>query len=186
MPATLLLLALLAPAVSEMGVDRMPLNNPTRVSGRMTIDTDGLIADEVLSERCDRRDIYRQPRTSLVYRNGRALDPNVVPFVVVPIHEKDIHLGDYAVVTYRGRSVLAIVGDRGPAFGEASIATAEALGIGTDGLRGGVEGGVSYAFFPSSGSRPRNQAELMGSLSRMAPVFLAQFQDRSQLVASRR
>jgi hypothetical protein len=112
--------------------------------------------------------------TALNYaHHGGPLDASKIPYVVIPLDEKGIKLGDYVVVRYRGRSVLAIVGDRGPRFGEASAATARALGIAPSGLNGGVESGVTYTFFPGSGRRPADEAELSASLQANAPALIA-------------
>ena len=49
-----------------------------------------------------------------------------------------------------------MVGDQGPAdlIGEASYATARALGIDPDPVRGGASGGVTYILFRDSRVRP--------------------------------
>lgn len=61
-----------------------------------------------------------------------------------------IVLGSQAFVTYKGKTVPAVVGDIGPhsRLGEMSIACAKALGIPESPLTGGVESGVSYEIQP--------------------------------------
>ena len=84
----------------------------------------------------------------------RYLDSETVPFIVVPgplrRAVEPVVLGCRATVTYHGQTVEAVVGDFGPAshLGEASIATAQALGIGSDPRTGGVDSGVLYHLVP--------------------------------------
>jgi hypothetical protein len=86
--------------------------------------------------------------------NGKPLNAMVIPFIVVPPDiGHGIHLGDYAAVTYGGRTILAVVGDIGPkgVVGEASPAVARPLGIPSDVNSGGVGNGVTYVILPGSG-----------------------------------
>jgi hypothetical protein len=131
----------------------------------MAIDTDGA--------RRAPEDPYWQGDTSLHYANGRPLDAQTVPFVVIPLGENRVGLGDLVKVSYRGRSVMAVVGDRGPRYGEASAATARALGIPASGLSGGVDSGVTYEFFPGSARRPKDQSQLMADLRGRSTVTMA-------------
>ncbi|MBI3553759.1 MAG: hypothetical protein HY077_14780 [Elusimicrobia bacterium] len=141
---------------------------------KMSIDTDGLIADPVLARQIKRRDRWHQDSTSYLYANGRSLDATKVPYIVLPLSYHGAELGDLALVEYRGRKVWAVCGDRGPRFGEASAAAAQALGINPDGRSGGVGSGVTYTVFPgSSGARPRDEAELAAFIDRSAPSLYA-------------
>jgi hypothetical protein len=75
-----------------------------------------------------------QPRTSYTV-NGQYLDANTDPYVVVPIGSP-IPNGTRVTITNHttGRQVEAVVGDRGPAYGEMSRAAAVAIGSWTDGM----------------------------------------------------
>ncbi len=82
----------------------------------------------------------------------RYLDSEHVRYVVVPSsfrrHVPGVVLGCKCLVTYGGQTVEAVVGDIGPDFGEASIATANALGIQSNPRHGGIGSGVEYRFYP--------------------------------------
>lgn len=82
----------------------------------------------------------------------RYLDSEKVRYVVVPSsfrrHVPGIVLGCKCLVTFNHQTVEAVVGDIGPDFGEASIATADALGIQSDPRHGGIGFGVEYRFYP--------------------------------------
>lgn len=125
-----------------------------------------------------RGDKTGQPRTSLLYKNGDSLNPSVVPFIVVPpdfrTTYKGVELGDYAAVSYRSKTVYAIIGDHGPAgvLGEGSISLAAGLGINTDPNTGGTNRReVRYLIAPGSKDRdgpPRDAAAIQ---ARGAQVF---------------
>jgi hypothetical protein len=88
------------------------------------------------------------------------VDSATVPFIVVPpiIIKKvaGVVMGCRAVVTNtrNGKTVEAVVADRGPSnhLGEISVACARALGIPTGGTHpangGGAESGIKYQLFP--------------------------------------
>ncbi|MFI5349876.1 MAG: glycoside hydrolase family 75 protein [Elusimicrobiota bacterium] len=137
---------------------------PIAYSSGMMIDTDGFVREPRRRAAIERRDPDHLPETSLRYADGSALDPVQIPYVVLPVGYDEAKIGDLAVIRYRGRSVLAVVGDRGPegVIGEASIAAAESLGIDSDGATGGVEDGVTYTVYPGTGLKnPRGQDELL-------------------------
>ncbi|MBI2362650.1 MAG: hypothetical protein HYV15_04640 [Elusimicrobia bacterium] len=150
-------------------------NVVTRTAG-MTIDTDGDLsgADPELA-RLARRDPYRQSGTSMRYSNGRSLDPTRVPYVVVPLKSGMAKLGDLVVVEYGGRSVLAVVGDKGPAhrFGEGSMALARQLGINPSGVSGGVSSGVRYTFLGRGVGRVGGTDEMVAALQSHQTALLA-------------
>lgn len=133
----------------------------------MTIDTDGDLsnADPKLAALA-RRDPYRQAETSVRYRNGRSLDPTRVPYVVIPIGYTAAKNGELVVVQYGGRSVVAVVGDRGPRhkFGEGSMALAVALGINPSGTSGGVGSGVKYTFLGTTVGTTASESDMLGKL----------------------
>lgn len=66
-----------------------------------------------------------------------------------------VRMGDCAVVLYDGKTVAAVVADKGPHPGEGSIALCQALGVPSDPRHGGVSAPVvSFAVFPGSAPRP--------------------------------
>ncbi|MBI5597867.1 MAG: hypothetical protein HY928_17415 [Elusimicrobia bacterium] len=147
----------------------------TRTAG-MTIDTDGALSDaDPELARMARRDPYRQSGTSMRYANGRSLDPTRVPYVVVPLKSNMAKLGDLVVVEYGGRSVLAVVGDKGPAhrFGEGSMALARQLGINPSGVSGGVSNGVRYTFLGRGVGRVGGTDEMVAALESHQTALLA-------------
>lgn len=89
-----------------------------------------------------------------LHHGDNALDATKVPFIVVPpIIRKGvvgIVLGCQAAVAYNGKTCSAVVGDIGPhdKLGEISVACAEALGIPSSPIDGGVDSGVSYHLLP--------------------------------------
>lgn len=136
-------------------------------SAGMAIDTDGDLtnADPTLAKLA-RKDPWRQSQTSVRYRNGKSLDPTRVPYVVIPIGYSDAKNGELVVVEYGGRSVLAVVGDRGPKhkFGEGSMALAVALGINPSGTSGGVGSGVKYTFLGTTVGSTTSEADMLAKL----------------------
>lgn len=94
-----------------------------------------------------------QKETSLKLK-GVSLNSNVDRYIVVPPAiidaVKPIVLGCEAIVTYRGISTTAVVGDIGPhkKLGELSEACARALHIDPSPTRGGVPSGVHYRIWP--------------------------------------
>lgn len=125
----------------------------------MDIDCDGRP-----SRHCNRRtDPYFSAATAFQQSDGRHLDAERIPYIVVPApsHIWDhgahgIHGGSIAAVVYRGRVRYAVVGDVGPydILGEASYATAKALGIPPDPRSGGTASGVTYIVFKDARVTP--------------------------------
>ncbi len=70
-----------------------------------------------------------------------------------PLH--GIRLGQVALVIYNGRMQFGIFGDAGPSsvIGEASYAMAQALGIPSSPISGGVDSGVTYLVFTDPTAR---------------------------------
>lgn len=145
-------------------------------SAGMAIDTDGDLsnADPKLAALA-RRDPWRQAETSVRYRNGRSLDPTRVPYVVIPIGYKAAKNGEFVVVGYKGRSVLAVVGDRGPRhkFGEGSMALAVALGINPSGTSGGVGSGVTYTFLGHGVGATASEGDMLSALQKRSMALQA-------------
>lgn len=134
----------------------------------MAIDTDGDLSrgDPELSALA-RRDPDRKGGTNLLYADGRALDPTRVPYVVLPGGSRFARLGDLVRVEYQGRSALAVAGDIGPRnkFGEGSMALARSLGISPDGVKGGIESGVTYTFLGRNVGSISGEKQLMSILA---------------------
>lgn len=84
----------------------------------------------------------------------RYLDSETELFTVVPGPVRHmvgpVVMGCLAIVSYKGKSRVAVVGDSGPAshLGEISIALARELGIPSSPKDGGISAGVSYKMFP--------------------------------------
>jgi hypothetical protein len=97
-----------------------------------------------------------KPETSLHYPTGESLNPAQIPFIVVPTDfnktNPDVQLGDYAAVSYGGKTLYAIVGDRGPAgtVGEGSLVLASNLGINPNPNHGGIDANVHYVILAGS------------------------------------
>jgi hypothetical protein len=125
----------------------------------MDIDCDGRSGP-----RCNRdTDPSFQSMTSFQQSDGRYLSSETLPFVVVPVPSRiwdyrvhGIKGGSVAAVIHEGRVQYAVVGDTGPqnVIGEASYATAKALGISPDPISGGTASGVTYIVFEDSLVRP--------------------------------
>jgi hypothetical protein len=118
----------------------------------MDIDCDGR-----RTSKCNEMtDPWFQGTTAFPQSDGAQLNAETLPFIVVPSagriwdhRASGIRGGTVAAVIYEGRVVYAVVGDTGPGevIGEASYATAEALGINPDPRGGGVASGVTYILF---------------------------------------
>lgn len=82
----------------------------------------------------------------------RYLNSETEVFIVVPgsfrKHVQGIVIGCRAEIEYQGRFIKAVAGDVGPAWGEASIAAAKALGINADPRHGGTSSGVTIRVYP--------------------------------------
>ena len=101
--------------------------------------------------------------TAYQQSDGRELDPERLPFIVVPAasgiwnyRDHGIRGGSVVAVVYRDRVQYAVVGDTGPhdLIGEASYATADALGINPEPHGGGAASGVTYIVFKNSKVSP--------------------------------
>ncbi|HEY9328613.1 MAG TPA: glycoside hydrolase family 75 protein [Streptomyces sp.] len=104
-------------------------------------------------------DPWFQGDTAFHTSDDRPLNAEELPYVVVPSRSSlwdfsgsGIKGGGVVAVVHAGKVEYAVVGDTGPAgiIGEASYATAEALGINPDPKAGGVGSGVTYILFKDS------------------------------------
>ncbi|MEU0112472.1 glycoside hydrolase family 75 protein [Streptomyces bobili] len=145
----------------------------------MDIDCDGRPG-----QRCNSTtDPAFSPATAFQQSDGRYLNAESLPFIVVPgvsplwnHRDHGVRGGSVAAVVYRDRVQYAVVGDVGPReiIGEASYAAAEALGIRPDPRGGGVASGVTYIVFKDSRATPiesRTSAVEVGE--RLARAFVA-------------
>ncbi|WP_053668168.1 glycoside hydrolase family 75 protein [Streptomyces sp. NRRL B-1140] len=125
----------------------------------MDIDCDGRPGT-----RCNvRTDPYFAASTAYSQSDGRPLSAERLPFIVVPApsrlwdyRDHGIGGGSVVAVVYRDRVQYAVVGDAGPKgiIGEASYATAKALGIRADPHGGGAPSGVTYIVFKNTKVSP--------------------------------
>jgi hypothetical protein len=101
-----------------------------------------------------------QNQTAATDSKGNPLDAANLPYVVVPgkstkfdFGANGVKLGDVILVLYKGQIEYAVYGDVGPTtiIGEASYATAQALGIDPNPSTGGVDTpDVLYVAFPGA------------------------------------
>lgn len=125
----------------------------------MDIDCDGRPGDL-----CNARtDPSFSAATSYLQSDGRYLSAETLPYIVVPgastiwdHRAYGVLGGSVAAVVYHDRVEYAVVGDTGPkqVIGEASYATARALGIPPDPRTGGTASGVTYIVFQNSRVSP--------------------------------
>jgi hypothetical protein len=152
------------PAVIETRIQLTSKNVPlVGFTGPINIDDDGKGGGGL-------GDPTHQWQTKLQYPGGESLNPRVVPFIVIPGDFGTAHpavkYGDYSSVTYNGRTLYAIVGDKGPngVLGEGSTSLANGLGINSHPVTGGLQTpSVGYLILPGSGSKfpiPRTNAEV--------------------------
>ncbi|GGX32336.1 glycoside hydrolase family 75 protein [Streptomyces lomondensis] len=144
----------------------------------MDIDCDGRPGP-----RCNRRtDPYFAASTAYAQSDGRPLSAETLPFVVVPApsgiwdyREHGVGGGSAVAVVYGDRVQYAVVGDTGPQgiIGEASYATAKALGIRPDPHGGGVPSGVTYIVFKNTRVSPiEDHAAAVATGERVARRFV--------------
>ncbi|MDT9699957.1 glycoside hydrolase family 75 protein [Streptomyces sp. P17] len=130
----------------------------------MDIDCDGRPG-----RRCNgRTDPYFGDATAFTQSDGRYLDAERLPYVVVPApspvwdyRDHGIRGGSVVALVYRDRVRYAVVGDVGPRdiIGEASYAAAQALGIHPDPRGGGTDSGVTYIVFKDTRVEPIEDRE---------------------------
>lgn len=146
--------------------------------GDMDIDCDGRAGS-----RCNRRtDPYFSDTTAFQQSDGRHLDAETLPYIVVPMpsriwnyRDHGVRGGSVAAVVHDGQVQYAVVGDVGPhdVIGEASYATAQALGISPDPRGGGTDSGVTYIVFKDVRVKPIEDHEAAVELGeRLARKFV--------------
>lgn len=132
---------------------------------RMDIDSDG-------SPRARQIDPTGQTQTSMRYTDGKSINSEVVPYMVLPggqYSQFGIKLGDMCLVRNRenGRMAIAVFADVGPRHkrGEGSMALATELGINPSPTRGGTsKPNIEYLVLPGSGSPVQNQDQLLARI----------------------
>lgn len=127
----------------------------------MSIDCDGRTAAQC--SRSTDGDAFA-PETAVHQSDGRPFNAATTPYVVLPrpdnptwsYRDAGISPGDVAAVIYNGHVEYAVFADVGPRqqIGEASYATAAALGIDPDPGNGGTRGDVTYVLFPHTRPNP--------------------------------
>ncbi|GGN30272.1 glycoside hydrolase family 75 protein [Streptomyces fuscichromogenes] len=109
------------------------------------------------------RDPWYQDDTAFHQSDGKPLKSESLPYIVVPSSSSiwnyssaGIKGGGVVAVIYNNKVEYAVVGDTGPTkiIGEASYATAKALGIDPDPATGGADSGVTYILFKNSKVSP--------------------------------
>jgi hypothetical protein len=125
----------------------------------MDVDCDG----QRTAQCNENTDCCFQNDTSFHQSDGRPLNAAQLPYVVIPLPSSrwnyssaGLQGGDVVAVVYNGHVEYAVFGDEGPSgiIGEASYATAKALGIDPDPSNGGVDSGVTYIVFKNSRVSP--------------------------------
>lgn len=144
----------------------------------MDIDCDGRPGPECNS----RTDPLFSDATAYQQSDGRYLSAETLPYIVVPgvsaiwdHRDHGVRGGSVAAVVYQDRVQYAVVGDTGPSgiIGEASYATAKALGIRPDPRGGGTPSGVTYIVFKDSRATPiESHASAVEVGERMARLFV--------------
>jgi hypothetical protein len=125
----------------------------------MDIDCDG-----VQTSHCNpTADPWYQNQTSFQTSKGKPFQADSTHYFVIPLpssrfdySSSGIKPGSVAAIIYQNTVVYAVFADEGPdnIIGEASYATAKALGIDPDPATGGVDSGVTYIVFPGSVPSP--------------------------------
>ncbi|MFF0013869.1 glycoside hydrolase family 75 protein [Streptomyces sp. NPDC005374] len=134
---------------------------------------------------CNRRtDPLFSDATAYQQSDGRYLSAERLPYIVVPTpsriwdyRDHGVHGGAVAAVVYEDRVQYAVVGDVGPSgiIGEASYATADALGIRPDPRGGGTSSGVTYIVFKDSKVKPiEDHAAAVATGERLARLFVGE------------
>jgi hypothetical protein len=113
------------------------------VPSKVAIDTDGAGEPPFY-------DPTRQTLTSYA-PGGKSLNANTDFFVVAPVGDGRVKTGSKVLVTNHsnGKQIWAVLGDRGPGYGEMSLAAAKALGVWKDGMGDAADENqvISYEFY---------------------------------------
>ncbi|MFJ8508288.1 glycoside hydrolase family 75 protein [Streptomyces avermitilis] len=144
----------------------------------MDIDCDGQVTGKCNGD----TDPWFQDDTAFHQSDGKPLRADSLPYVVVPSSSSiwnyasaGIKGGGVVAVIYNNKVEYAVVGDTGPTqiIGEASYATAQALGIDPDPETGGTDSGVTYILFKNSQVSPiENHSAAVSLGDSLAKQFL--------------
>jgi hypothetical protein len=125
----------------------------------MDIDCDG-----ISTSNCNKsKDPWYQGQTSFETSKGKSFQADKTHYYVIPLPSSrfsyksaGIKPGTVAAVIYKNKVVYAVFADEGPntIIGEASYATASALGINPDPANGGTDSGVTYIVFKGNVPSP--------------------------------
>jgi hypothetical protein len=125
----------------------------------MDIDCDGVSTSHCNAD----TDPWYQDETSFETSKGRPFQADSTHYFVIPLpssrfsySSNGISPGSVAAIIYNNKVVYAVFADEGPSniIGEASYATASALGIDSNPETGGVDSGVTYIVFPGKVPSP--------------------------------
>ncbi|HEV3032079.1 MAG TPA: glycoside hydrolase family 75 protein, partial [Polyangia bacterium] len=138
----------------------------------MDIDCDGLMTTHCPGTGADMDCCYQNQTSfsgpnSASNVNGKELASENTPYVVIP---QDVVFpgldqtngGNIIAVIYNNQLEFGVFGDQGPTniIGEASVRTANGLGIPPSPATGGVGGGVTYIVFVGTGSQPADMENI--------------------------
>jgi Fungal chitosanase of glycosyl hydrolase group 75 len=138
----------------------------------MDIDCDGIMSTHCPGTPPDMDCCYQDQTSfhgpnSASNANGPQLTSEKTPYVVIPQDVKFPGLdtnkgGSIIAVIYNNQLEFAVFGDTGPTdiIGEASVRTANGLGIPASPASGGVAGGVTYIAFVGAGAQPADMENL--------------------------
>jgi len=107
--------------------------------------------------------LARASRGCTTVSKGKPFQADSTHYFVIPLpssrfsyKSNGIKPGSVAAVIFNNKVVYAVFADEGPnaIIGEASYATAKALGINPDPSNGGVDSGVTYIVFPGQVPSP--------------------------------
>lgn len=125
----------------------------------MDVDCDGQTTSKCNAD----TDPWYQDDTAFPQSNGKPLNAEKLPYVVVPSSSSiwnyasaGIKGGGVVAIIYNNQVEYAVVGDTGPEkiIGEASYAAAKGLGIDPNPESGGADSGVTYLLFKNSKASP--------------------------------
>lgn len=125
----------------------------------MDIDCDG----QRTTQCNEKTDCCFQNDTAFHQSDGKPLSAAVLPYIVVPsassiwrFTSSGLNGASSCAVIFKNQVEYTVIGDTGPTqiIGEASYATAKALGIDPNPKTGGVDSGVTYICFKNSTVSP--------------------------------
>ncbi len=138
----------------------------------MDIDCDGITTAHCPGTGADMDCCYQDQTSfhgpnSASNKDGMSLASENTPYVVIP---QDVQFpgldqnsgGNIIAVIYNNQLEFGVFGDQGPTdiIGEASVRTANGLGIPASPATGGVGGGVTYIVFVGTGSTPADMENI--------------------------